>query len=193
MQNKKVTAFIEPPKKIPLFLKIGIYISQKVTKKDLLVPKLLAWYPKVAISSGILESMVAHGKGDLNKRILKLVRIQTSLSVSCPFCIDMNSFEYEENGITKEEMYCLTGKYNIDDVPTFNVREKLVIEYTKHISQTPIKIPKELVEKIKLNFTEREIVIIASTVAQVNYWARLIQALGVPPEGFSDKCDINLK
>ena len=45
-------------------------------------------------------------------------------------------------------------------------------------------------EKIKLNFTEREIVIMASIAAQVNYWARMIQALGVPPAGFSDKCDI---
>jgi hypothetical protein len=61
-------------------------------------------------------------------------------------------------------MYYLTGKYNIDDVSTFNIREKLAIEYTKFISQTPIKIPKELVEKVKLNFTEREIVIIAITV-----------------------------
>ncbi|RII35521.1 carboxymuconolactone decarboxylase family protein [Clostridium chromiireducens] len=190
MQDKKVNAFINPPKKIPWFLKIGIYISNKVTKKDLLVPKLLAWYPKVAISSGILEAMVAHGKGDLNKRILKLVRIQASLSVSCPFCIDMNSFEYEEEGITKEEIYCLTGKYNINDVSTFNIKEKLAIEYTKFISQTPIKVPKEFMEKVKLSFTEREIVIIASTVAQVNYWARLIQALGVPPAGFSNKCDI---
>lgn len=190
MQNNKVTAFIKPPKKIPWFLRIGIYISKKVTKKDLLVPKLLAWDPKVAISSGILESMVAHGKGDLDKRILKIVRIQASLSVNCPFCIDMNSFEYEEDGITKAEMYCLTGKYDIGDVSTFNIREKLAIEYTKFISQTPIKIPKEFMEKVKLNFTEREIVIIASTVAQVNYWARLIQGLGVPPAGFSDKCQI---
>ena len=190
MQDKKVTAFIEPPKKIPLFLKIGIYISNKVTKKDLLVPKLLAWYPKVAISSAILESMVARGKGDLNKRILKLVRIQASLSASCPFCIDMNSSEYEGDGITKQEINCLTGKLNIDDVLTFTIKERLAMEYTKLISQTPIKIQKEFMEKIKLNFTEREIVIIASTAAQVNYWARLIQALGVPPAGFSNKCDI---
>ena len=190
MQDKKVEAFIEPPKKIPLFLKIGIYILNKITKKDLLVPKLLAWYPKVAVSSAILESMVAHGKGDLNKRILKLVRIQASLSVSCPFCIDMNSSEYEGEGVTKQELHCITGKLNMDDVPTFTIKEKLAMEYTKLISQTPIKIPKEFMEKIKLNFTEREIVIIASTAAQVNYWARLIQALGVPPAGFSDKCDI---
>lgn len=91
--------------------------------------------------------MVAYGKGNFNKRILKLLRIQASLSVSCPFCIDMNSFEYEESGITREEIYCLTGKYNIDDVSTFNIREKLAIEYAKMISQTPIKIPKELMEK----------------------------------------------
>lgn len=190
MQDKKVAAFIEPPKKIPWFLKIGIYISNKVTKKDLLVPKLLAWYPKVAISSAILESMVAHGKGDLNKRILKLVRIQASLNVSCPFCIDMNSSEYEGDGITKQELHCLTGKLSIDEVLTFTIKESLAMEYTKLISQTPIKIPKEFMEKIKIHFTEREIVIIASTAAQVNYWARMIQALGVPPAGFSDKCDI---
>ena len=190
MQNKKVEAFIEPPKKIPLFLKIGIAISNKVTKKDLLVPKLLAWYPKVAISSAILETMVAHGKGDLNKRILKIIRIQASLSVSCPFCIDMNSFEYKGDGITEEELNYMTGNLNIDDALTFTSKEKLAIEYTQLISQTPIKIPKEFMGKIKNNFTEREIVIMASTAAQVNYWARMIQALGVPPAGFSDKCDI---
>lgn len=190
MQDKKVDAFINPPKKIPLFLKIGIIISKMITKKDLLVPKLLAWYPKVTISSAILETMVAHGKGDLNKRILKLIRIQASLSVSCPFCIDMNSFEYECSGITKQEIHCLTGRINIDDVPTFTIKEKLAIEYTKLISQTPIKIPKEFIKNIKLNFTEREIVIISSTAAQVNYWARLISSLGVPPAGFSNKCEL---
>ena len=50
-----MNAFIKPPDKIPLLLKLGIMISKRVTGKDLLVPKLLAWYPKVAISSAILE------------------------------------------------------------------------------------------------------------------------------------------
>jgi len=102
----------------------------------------------------------------------------------------MNSFEYKGDGITEEELNYMTGNLNIDDALTFTIKEKLAIEYTKLISQTPIKIPKEFMEKIKINFTEREMVIIASTAAQVNYWARLIQALGVPPAGFSNKCDI---
>ena len=53
-------AYIRPPDKIPFYMKLGLMVSKKVTKKDLLVPKLLAWYPKVAISSGVMESLVAH-------------------------------------------------------------------------------------------------------------------------------------
>ena len=48
----------------------------------------------------------------------------------------------------------------------------------------------EFIEKIKSEFTEREIVILSSTVAQVNYWGRMIKALGAPSAGFSNKCDI---
>lgn len=36
-------------------------------------------------------------------------------------------------------------------------------------------------------FTRREIVILASTAAQVNYWARLNSALGVPSADFMEE------
>jgi alkylhydroperoxidase family enzyme len=183
------TAFIAPPAKIPFFLRIGISVSRKVTGKDLLVPKLLAWYPKAAISSGIMEALVAHGEKDLGQRILKLVRIQTSLSVSCPFCIDMNSFGYKEDGISDAEMNALAGKISIAEAKTFSIKEIIVIDYVKHLCASPINMPKDVSDRLIRNFSEREIVILASTVAQVNYWARLIQGLGVPPEGFMDQCD----
>jgi len=54
----------------------------------------------------------------------------------------------------------------------------------------PTRIPPFLKAGITANFTEREMVVLASTAAQVNYWARLIQALGIPPAGFSDGCSI---
>ena len=183
-------AYINPPRRIQFLLKIGIMISNKVTKKDLLAPKLLAWYPKVAISSGILESLVAHGKKDLNPRILKLVRIQASISVACPFCVDMNSFEYEKDGITPEEMMGLAGNAPMEEIQSFSKQERLAIEYTKIISSTPVEMPMALIDEIKKEFTEREIVILASTAAQVNYWARMLVALGVPPAGFSESCNI---
>ena len=102
----------------------------------------------------------------------------------------MNSFGYEKNGITKQELDALSGKVNINEVATFSEKEKIVIDYVKCICRTPIQIPKGVSDNLILNFTEREIVILASTVAQVNYWARLIQGMGVPPEGFSNNCEL---
>lgn len=183
-------AFIDPPKNIPLYLRIGIWISKIVTGRDLLPGRLLAWYPKTAVSSGIMEALVAHKDKALDKRILKLVRLRASFAVACPFCIDMNSYDYDQFGITSEEFAALQGKIAMEAVKTFSSREVIAMEYAVLISQTPLMFGQEFTDKLKSSFSDREIVILASTVAQVNYWARLLQALGVPPAGFSDHCKI---
>jgi alkylhydroperoxidase family enzyme len=78
----------------------------------------------------------------------------------------------------------------MEDVDTFSERERMAIQYAKLVSQTPLLFPRSFIEVLKQHFNEREIVILASTAAQVNYWARLIQALGIPPAGFSNQCDL---
>ena len=185
-----MAAFIAPPKHIPFYLRFGIWIAERVAKRQLLPPKLLAWYPQVAVSSGVLEALIAHKDGKLDARLLQLVRLQASFAVACPFCIDMNSVEYAQIGITSQELAALQGRTDIEAVPTFSVRDRLALEYTRLISRAPLAFPAPFIETLKANFTEREIVILATTAAQVNYWARLIQALGVPPAGYSDTCAI---
>ena len=184
-------AFIDPPQKIPFYLRLGIWISKRVTGKEMLPGKILAWYPKAAIGSGILESLVAHKDGKLDERILKIVRIQASFAAACTFCIDMNSYQFEEKNITRDELMVLQGLKPVEQVSTFSDRERLAIQYAKLISQTPLQFPHVFIEELKRHFDQREIVILASTAAQVNYWARLIQALGIPPAGFYDQCKLN--
>jgi alkylhydroperoxidase family enzyme len=96
----------------------------------------------------------------------------------------MNSYEHRKYGITDEETEALRG--DVERARSFSEREKLAIAYARAISQTPLKFQPELVEKVKTAFNEREFVILAVTAAQVNYWARLIQALGIPPAGFGE-------
>lgn len=177
-------AFIQPPKRIPLLLKIGIWFSERITGKVMLPARILAWYPKAAVGSGVMEALVAHEDGRMDKRMLKLIRMTASYAVACPFCVDMNSHAYREEGITDEEAESLRGDF--ENVASFSEQEKLAIMYTRLISQTPLKVHLDLVERVKSAFTEREFVILASTAAQVNYWARLIQALGIPPAGFGE-------
>lgn len=179
-------AFINVPQKIPFYLRLGIWISKRITGKDMLPAKILAWYPKAAIGSGVLESLVAHKDHNLDERILKIVRITASYAAACPFCIDMNSHQYAEKHISEEEFMALQGRQALEAVNTFSDRERLAIQYARLISQTPLKFPIDFIDELKLHFNEREMVILASTAAQVNYWGRLIQALGIPPAGFSD-------
>lgn len=177
-------AFINQPKRIPLILKLGIWVSEKVTGKTMLPAWILAWYPKAAIGSGIMESLVAHEDGQMTRRMLKLIRMTASYAAACPFCIDMNSYEHRQYGITDEEAQALHG--DIEEISSFSEREKLAITYTRLISSTPLKFHPHIVEKVKAAFTEREFVILVSTAAQVNFWARLIQGLGIPPAGFGE-------
>jgi alkylhydroperoxidase family enzyme len=181
-----MSAFIDPPGRTPILLKFGIWVSEKITGRHMLPARILAWYPKVAIGSGVLESLVAHHDGKLDERMLKLVRMAASFSAACPFCIDMNSYDYQAVGITDDEVLVLRGKLEPDSILSLSAREKLAIQYARLVSQTPLKFYPDFIERLKATFSEREIVILASTAAQVNYWARLIQALGIPPAGFSD-------
>ncbi|HAX68919.1 MAG TPA: hypothetical protein DCY14_04880 [Anaerolineae bacterium] len=176
--------FIPQPPRIPFLLKVGILLSERITGKIMLPPRILSWYPKAAIGSGVMEAFVAHEDGRMDKRMLKLIRMTASYTVACPFCVDMNSHEYRKHGITDEEAQSLRG--DVENVSSFSEREKLAIAYTRLISATPLKFHPDMVDKVKAAFTEREFVILASTAAQVNFWARLIQGLGIPPAGFGD-------
>ncbi|MFM8368797.1 MAG: carboxymuconolactone decarboxylase family protein [Chloroflexota bacterium] len=177
-------AFLTPPQKLPFLLRVGIRLSEKITGRMMLPPRILAWYPKAAIGSGIMEALVAHEDGRMDKRMLKLIRMAASYAVACPFCVDMNSYEHRKYGISEEEAQALRG--DIEVVTSFSEREKLAITYTRLISATPLKFHPDVVEKVKSAFTEREFVILVSTAAQVNFWARLIQGLGIPPAGFGE-------
>ncbi len=181
-------AIFEPPVKIPWYLKGAIWFAEQTTGRMMLPARLLAWYPKAALASGLMEALVAHTDGLLDERILKLVRVTASFAAACPFCVDMNSFEYQRVGISDFELSVLQNQAEVESVATFTKREKLAVGYARLVSASPLAFPSAFFDELKANFSEREIVILAATAAQVNYWARLIQALGIPPAGFSDEC-----
>lgn len=175
-------AFIAPPAHIPPYLRFGLWIVRRRTGVDLLPPRLLAWYPRAAISSGILEALITHRDHKLTERTLKMVRMTVSFTASCPFCIGMNSEGWEKH-LTPDELAAIQGERSLMSVASLTDRERLAIEYARLASSTPLAFTPEFGERLTSTFTEREIVVLATTSAQVNYWARLIQALGCPPQG----------
>jgi alkylhydroperoxidase family enzyme len=185
-----VNAYINPPKRMPLGLRFGIWIAERRTGRPMLAARLLAWHPKAAIGAGVMESLVAHQSGKATARLLKLVRLQVSFMASCPFCIDMNSAGYTAVGISDGEIEVLQGRRGLGEVDSFSREERLALRYARALTATPVTMDSGLLRELLATFPERELVVIASTIAQVNFWTRMIQGLGVPPAGFSGTCSI---
>ncbi len=175
-------AFIAPPARVPFVFRLALWIVRRRTGADLLPPRLLTWYPQAAVSSAAIEALIAHSDGRCTERMLKMVRMTVSFTASCPFCVGLNSEGWDEL-MTDEELRALQGHVELGAVVSFTAHERLAIEFARLVSQTPLAVPPEFGERLAAAFTEREVVVLASTAAQVNYWARLIQGLGCPPAG----------
>jgi AhpD family alkylhydroperoxidase len=182
--------YLKPPPRLPWAIRAALAAVERRLGKPLLANRILAWYPKAFWGSGLMEALVAHEEPEVPRRLLKLIRVYVSFLASCPFCIDLNAKEYRESGISEEEILALRGLRRLEDLPSIGEDERAALDYVRCATSTPVSFPAEVMDRLRSRFSERAIVVIASTCAQVNFWTRLIQALGVQPAGFSGECPI---
>lgn len=181
-------ALIAEPRRLGPLLRLGVWFTERTTGRRMLPARLLAWYPKAALGAGVLESLIAHHEP--SPRLLALVRVTASMVANCPFCVDMNSFGTQEAGVDPDELVALRSfltspdAAQADQLATLSPRERTAVAYARAISSTPLSFGDDLRRDLTDQFSEREIVILATTAAQVNFWARTIQALGIPAAGF---------
>jgi AhpD family alkylhydroperoxidase len=182
--------YASPPERIPWLIKFMLWLVEKHLGKPLVANRILARYPKAFWGSGIMEALVARDEPEVPRRLLKLIRIYVSFLASCPFCIDMNANEYREIGLSDEELLALRGIKSFEEIGSISEGERAALEYVRCATSTPVAFTPEAIDRLRSRFSDRAIVVIASTCAQVNFWTRLIQSLGVQPAGFSKECSI---
>jgi AhpD family alkylhydroperoxidase len=176
---------VSPPVRVRWFLRPMLWLARRITGKDPLPGRLLAHFPKGAVGAGIFE-LSAAGQGDLDARLLATARIVASVVSGCPFCVDMNAATWQRAGLKADE---LPGLFALDDAAFARLgeREAWAARYAVALSRTPVELSAGLSEALRRVFLPREVVVLAHTVAMVNYWARFNQGLGVPAAGFFDE------
>lgn len=179
--------------RLPWALRLLLGAVERKLGKRLVANRILGWYPKALIGSGFLEAFVAHDEPEADRRILALVRIFVSFRVSCAFCIDMNAHDFTDAGLSEADIIALRDFAANPDMPSsgiFPEKDLIALRYAASITSTPVSFDADNIARVRSLFGERGMVILASTAAQVNFWARLIQSLGVPPAGFSTACSL---
>lgn len=177
---------VAPAKRVPLLLRPALWLAKRMTGKDPLPARLLARFPKGAVAAGLFELGAPHAPRDLDARVLAVARVVASAVGGCPFCIDMNAATWREAGLAAEELEALL---NVDRQRWEGLapRERIAARYAEALSRTPVDLDESLVASLRANFSGKEVVVLAFTIAQVNFWTRFNQGLGIPAAGFFDE------
>ncbi|MCK6571525.1 carboxymuconolactone decarboxylase family protein [Myxococcota bacterium] len=177
---------IPPPRRVPWLLRPALWLARRMTGQDPLPARLLAWWPKSAFGAGVFE-VAAAGPGDLDPRCLAIARLVASRTAGCPFCVDMNAAAAARGVLTDAEIDALLVAAPNDGggfVPRDD-REAAAAAFARALSLTPVQVSADLRARLRASFSSREIVVLTSTVAQVNFWSRFNQGLDIPAAGFS--------
>jgi len=67
----------------------------------------------------------------------------------------------------------------------FSDLEKLVLDYTVAMTETPAEIPDRLFNSLRKHFNEAQLVELTAAIAWENYRARFNHAFGLEAQGFS--------
>ena len=105
-----------------------------------------------------------------------VIRIFVSFTVSCPFCIDMNSRDFAGRGITDREILALRGQLSFDEVSTLSAAEKAALRDAESFAH-PLAFPSDVMRGAWTIFGARDCAH-CQHGRPGHFSARLVQALG---------------
>jgi len=70
--------------------------------------------------------------------------------------------------------------------PELTDRERLVVEFADGMSRTPVAVSDDLRRRLRLEFSEKQIVDLANTISWEHARARFNRGLGVASDGFDE-------
>lgn len=142
----------------------------------------LARRPQLLVGSGLYELAILTS-ARVEPRLKILAEIKTAALVACEYCLDIASLLARGAGVTERQLREL-HVYRTSDA--FDDDERLVIELAEAMTLVPVTVSEQLRSRLDARFSKAQVTELAATIAWENQRARLNQALGVRPSGFSD-------
>lgn len=87
------------------------------------------------------------------------------------------------HGVSAEQ---IAGLHNYRKDFNFSELERLVLEYTDALTDTPVEVPDALFARLRERFNEAQLVELTSAIAWEGYRARFSHAFGIESENFSE-------
>jgi len=115
----------------------------------------------------------------LDPKLLDLVRMRASQINGCAYCLDMHSKDASANGETEQRLHGLAAWR---ETPYYSTRERAALEWTEALTLvSETRVPDEVYERVRVQFSEEELVNLSLAIVSINGFNRLnIAARTVP-------------
>jgi len=132
---------------------------------------------------GVYEAMLGlekylHQSG-LDEALMDLVKLRASQINGCAYCIDMHWKDLRALGESEQRLYGLDAW---EESPYYTDRERAAFQWTEAVTEIRDgHVPDEVYEKVRLQFTDKELADLTLAIVAINGWNRLaIAARSVP-------------
>lgn len=159
---------------------VGLVARARRNRLDLF--RALARRPQLLVGSGLYElALLASAR--VEPRLKVLAEVKVAALIACEYCLDIASPLARGAGVTEQQLRELHA-YRTSD--SFDDEERLVVELAEVMTVLPVSVSDELRARLEERFSKAQLAELTATIAWENQRARLNQALGVRPSGFSD-------
>jgi AhpD family alkylhydroperoxidase len=111
----------------------------------------------------------------LEQPLLELVKMRSSQINGCAYCLDMHSKDARAAGETEQRLYGLNAW---EESPFYSERERAALAWTEAVTLVSEgHVPDEVYEKVKKQFSEKELVALTMAMVAINGWNRLAISL----------------
>ncbi|CDM65856.1 carboxymuconolactone decarboxylase family protein [Pyrinomonas methylaliphatogenes] len=138
------------------------------------------------IAPGALQAMRQLEKyvreSGLERSLLELVKIRVSQINGCAFCIDMHAKDARAKGESEQRIYLLDAWR---EAPFYTERERAALEWAEAVTLiTHGHVPDDVFERVRRQFSERELIDLTMAVVAINGWNRLAISFRAVPGSY---------
>jgi AhpD family alkylhydroperoxidase len=118
-----------------------------------------------------LESINKH-VGSINKKLRALIELRVSHINGCPYCLELHANQARDLGEKQQRLDCLSAWREASQL--FSVKERAALAWAEAVTNVKdSRVQEKTYNKIKTQFSDKEIVDLTWIVTYINIWNRI--------------------
>jgi AhpD family alkylhydroperoxidase len=155
---------------------------------DVLDPGKVALHNRKVLTTMLLTEGSAARWKSLDPTLRALALMASSAAIGCSWCMDFGYWESTNHGVAAEKLQDVPGWRDSD---VYTDLERKVLEYAEAMTATPPEVTDEMVESLRQDLDDEQLVELTALVALENQRSRTNAALGLTSQGFKAYCELS--